>query len=122
MKPPAFAYHSPATLDEALALLAQNDNARVLAGGQSLMPMLNLRIASPDHLIDLGALDALATIRAEGDEIVIGAMTRQRDIEFCALIRERLPLMAEAVRLVGSSPDAQSRHRGRKPVSPRPLR
>lgn len=109
MKPPVFAYHSPATLAEALALLAQKDNARVLAGGQSLMPMLNLRIAFPDDLVDLGRIGELSFIKEEGGAIAFGAMTRQRDIEFSPLVTERLPLMAEAIRWVGHR---QTRNRG----------
>src|SRR5450759_1173015 len=74
VKPPAFAYHVPETLAEAIALLSRNGNARVLAGGQTLMPMLNLRIASPDHLVDLGRIKELAFIREERGEIAFGAM------------------------------------------------
>jgi carbon-monoxide dehydrogenase medium subunit len=109
VKPPAFAYHTPGTLAEAIALLSRNDNARVLAGGQTLMPMLNLRIASPDHLVDLRRIKELAYIREERGEIAFGAMTRQREIEYSALVRERIPLLAEAVRWIGHR---QTRNRG----------
>ena len=109
MKPPAFAYHAPGTLAEAIALLLRNDNARVLAGGQTLMPMLNLRIASPDHLVDLGRIKELAYIREEHGEIAFGAMTRQREIERSELVRQRIPLLAEAVRWIGHR---QTRNRG----------
>lgn len=109
MKPPPFAYHAPRTLDAALALLAEKPNARPLAGGQSLMPILNYRLANPDHLVDLNRVEGLAYIRDEGDAIAIGAMTRQREIEFSALIGERLPLMAEAIHWVGHR---QTRNRG----------
>ena len=85
MKPPAFAYHAPETLAEAIALLSRNGNARVLAGGQTLMPMLNLRIASPDHLVDLGRIKELAFIREERGEIAFGAMTRQRAVSYTHL-------------------------------------
>ncbi|HEX2565960.1 MAG TPA: xanthine dehydrogenase family protein subunit M [Burkholderiales bacterium] len=109
MKPPRFTYHCPGSLGEALDLLATLPNARPLAGGQSLMPMLNFRLASPDHLVDLNALEELAFIREDGDAVVIGALTRQRDIENSALVARRLPLMAEAIRLVGHR---QTRNRG----------
>lgn len=109
MKPPAFAYHTPGTLAEAIALLSRNGNARVLAGGQTLMPMLNLRIASPDHLVDLGRIKELAFIREERGEIAFGAMTRQREIERSELVRQRVPLLAEAVRWIGHR---QTRNRG----------
>ena len=109
MKPAPFVYHAPATLAEALELLAAQPNARALAGGQSLMPMLNFRLASPDHLIDLNRIAALSYIREEQEGIVIGAMTRQRDIETNALVAQRLPLLAEAIRHVGHR---QTRNRG----------
>jgi len=113
MKAAPFRYHAPRTLAEALALLAGSDNARVLAGGQSLMPMLNMRVVAPDDLIDINGIEGLAYIREEsgvaGDEIVIGAMTRQRELEFSPLVAARLPLMAEAIRYVGHR---QTRNRG----------
>jgi carbon-monoxide dehydrogenase medium subunit len=88
-------------LAEALALLAAQPNARVLAGGQSLMPMLNLRLAAPDDLVDIGRIAELAGIREHDGAIEIGAMTRQREVEHSALVRERLPLLAQAIMLVG---------------------
>ena len=109
MKPPRFAYHAPHSVDEALELLGSLPNARPLAGGQSLMPMLNFRLAAPDNLIDLNRIPSLSFIREEGTIIVIGAMTRQRDIEKSALIARRLPLMSEAIKLVGHR---QTRNRG----------
>ena len=109
MKPAPFVYHAPATLAEALELLAAQPNARALAGGQSLMPMLNFRLAAPEHLVDLNRIAALSYIREEEDRIVIGAMTRQRDIETSALVAQRLPLLAEAIRHVGHR---QTRNRG----------
>src|SRR3546814_11844770 len=84
-------------------------NARAIAGGQSLMPMLNMRLAMPDDIIDLNRIESLSYIRAEGDEIAIGAMTRQRDLEFSRLIAERLPIMHEAILNVGHR---QTRNRG----------
>jgi carbon-monoxide dehydrogenase medium subunit len=109
MKAAPFRYHAPRTLPEALALLAASPNARVLAGGQSLMPMLNMRVVSPDDLIDINGIEGLAYIREEGAEIAIGAMTRQRDLEFSPLVATRLPLMAQAVLHVGHR---QTRNRG----------
>jgi len=80
VKPAPFTYHAPATLDEALEALSR-PGARALAGGQSLMPMLNFRLASPEHLVDLNSIASLSFIREEKQSVVIGAMTRQRDIE-----------------------------------------
>jgi aerobic carbon-monoxide dehydrogenase medium subunit len=109
MKPPRFGYHDPETVPEAISLLERLDNARLLAGGQSLMPMLNMRLAAPDHLIDLNRVAELSYIKEAGDVLVIGAMTRQRDVEFDARIRSRCPLMHEAVLQVGHR---QTRNRG----------
>jgi carbon-monoxide dehydrogenase medium subunit len=109
MKPPPFEHHQPRTLREAVGHLREFENARVLAGGQSLMPMLNLRLAYPEHLIDLNGIEGLAYIREDRDEVVIGAMTAQRTIEFSELIKRRLPLLAEAILSVGHR---QTRNRG----------
>ncbi|MDX3907479.1 MAG: xanthine dehydrogenase family protein subunit M [Pigmentiphaga sp.] len=109
MKPSPFSLHLPESLAEALDLLASSDNARVIAGGQSLMPMLNLRLAAPDDVIDLNGISELAGLREEGNDIVIGAMTRQRDIEFSPMVAERLPLLKEAILNVGHR---QTRNRG----------
>jgi carbon-monoxide dehydrogenase medium subunit len=109
MKPPRFAYHDPQTVSEAIGLLGKLENARLLAGGQSLMPMLNMRLAAPDHIIDLNGVAELAYVREQGDALLIGAMARQRDVEFDKRIRERCPLMHEAVLQVGHR---QTRNRG----------
>ena len=109
MKPPPFTYHNPKTINEAVALLASLDNAKALAGGQSLMPMLNMRYAMPDHLVDLNEIGELAGIELKGDALYIGAMTRQRDIEHSALIKERCPLLTDALYNVGH---VQTRNRG----------
>lgn len=109
MKPSLFTLHVPRTLSQALALLAGADNARVIAGGQSLMPMLAMRLAAPDDLIDINRIDELAYIHDDHGEISIGAMTRQRDIEYSELIAQRLPLMKEAILHVGHR---QTRNRG----------
>ena len=84
MKPAPFIYHDPRSLHEAAGLLASLDNARVLAGGQSLMPMMNFRYVMPDHLIDLNKVGELAYLRSDGAALHIGAMTRQRELEFSA--------------------------------------
>lgn len=109
MKPPPFEHHLPLSLQQATASLRSLENARVLAGGQSLMPMLNLRLTYPDHLIDLGGIADLAYIRESADVVRIGAMTTQREIEFSDVVRRALPLMAEAVLCVGHR---QTRNRG----------
>ena len=109
MKPPRFDYHDPQSVPEVIGLLGKLENARLLAGGQSLMPMLNMRLAAPDHIIDLNGVAELAYIREQGDALLIGAMTRQRDVEFDERIRERCPLMHEAVLQVGHR---QTRNRG----------
>jgi carbon-monoxide dehydrogenase medium subunit len=105
MKPPRFAYHAPRTLDEAVGLLARHDGeAKVLAGGQSLMPLLNFRLARPAALVDLNRVSELAYIRETDGHLAFGAMTRQRTIEFSPLVAKRLPLLVEATRLVGHLP------------------
>ncbi len=109
MKPPRFAYHDPETVSDVIGLLGRLDNARVLAGGQSLMPMLNMRLALPDHVIDLNRVGGLSYLREEGGALAIGAMTRQREIEFSGLVRERCPLMHEAILQIGHR---QTRNRG----------
>jgi carbon-monoxide dehydrogenase medium subunit len=109
MKPPAFSYHDPRSVADAVGLLASLDNAKLLAGGQSLMPMLNMRYVLPDHVIDLNCVDGLSYIRENNDALEIGAMTRQRDIEFSALVRKCCPLMHEAIAQVGHR---QTRNRG----------
>ena len=101
MKAPDFDYACPKTLEEALALLDRSDHdAMVIAGGQSLMPMLNFRLAAPDLLVDLNALDALAGISDDGDAIIIGAMTRFSELERSELVTKHLPLIAKALPFV----------------------
>ena len=90
MKPPPFAYHAPSQLDEALALLERyGDDAKVLAGGQSLMPLLNFRLSYPSALIDINRVAELSYIRQENGQVRIGALTRQRTIEFSELVRRQ---------------------------------
>jgi aerobic carbon-monoxide dehydrogenase medium subunit len=109
MKPPPFSYHDPRTVSEAVGLLATLENAKLLAGGQSLMPMLNMRFVLPDHVIDLNKIDGLSFIREAGGKLEIGAMTRQRDIEFSDLVARACPLLREAILNVGHR---QTRNRG----------
>jgi carbon-monoxide dehydrogenase medium subunit len=105
VKPAKFDYHAPASVDEALALLTRyGGDAKVLAGGQSLVPLLNFRLSRPAALIDLNRIPSLAYIRAHDGEMRLGAMTRQRTIEFSPVIVERVPLLTEATRLVGHLP------------------
>jgi len=102
VKPPVFEYHAPESLEEALALRAEHgEDSAVLAGGQSLMPLLNLRMAFPGHLIDLGRVPGLAGIREDDGGVAIGAMTRQRAVERSELVRSRLPLVSRALAHVG---------------------
>ena len=102
MKPVDFDYVAPRSLGEAVALLAEGgDEARALAGGQSLVPLLNLRLVRPRLVVDLNRIDALAGIRDEAGGLAIGAMTRQADAERSPLVRDRAPLLAEALTLVG---------------------
>ncbi len=98
MKPAPFAYHRPASLDEALSLLAEDPDAKPLAGGQSLVPMLNFRLARPTALVDLGGIDELARLRVEDGVLVVGAMTRQWDLERSG---DTQPLLREALSFVG---------------------
>jgi CO/xanthine dehydrogenase FAD-binding subunit len=105
MKPPKFEYHAPTSLEEALAALGRyGGDAKVLAGGQSLMPLLNFRLARPAALVDLNRIDSLAYIHEHDGQIRLGAMTRQRTIEFSPVVAQRLPLLKEATRWVGHLP------------------
>src|SRR5881227_41257 len=101
MKPPPFSYHDPRSINDVVNLLGRLDDAKLLAGGQSLMPMLNMRFVQPDHVIDLNRVEGLSFIRENGGALEVGAMTRQRELEFSDLVRARCPLMHEAIRLVG---------------------
>jgi carbon-monoxide dehydrogenase medium subunit len=109
MKPPPFSYHDPRTVADTVSLLGSLENAKLLAGGQSLMPMLNMRYVLPDNIIDINRVDGLSYIREQNGALEIGAMTRQRDIEFSDAVRGRCPLMHEAVRQIGHR---QTRNRG----------
>lgn len=99
MKPAPFDYHAPATLEEALRLLeALGEGASLLAGGQTLVPLLNMRLARPAAIVDLNRIPDLAGIRRDGAELAIGAMTRHMTLEHDPLAREHVPLLAEAAR------------------------
>ena len=102
MKPAPFNLLRPRSVDEALALLqAHGDDAKVLAGGQSLVPLMNFRLAQPGHLIDLNGVRGLDQIRFNDHTLSLGAMVRQRDVERSPAIAERLPILREAIEQVG---------------------
>ncbi len=110
MIPAAFDYLAPTSVDEALAALAEGgDEAKVLAGGQSLLPILRMRLNAPEKVIDLGRIEALRGIRDEGDHVVIGAMTAYSDVLESDLVREHAGLLVDAIAEVA---DPQIRHRG----------
>ncbi|HUF28796.1 MAG TPA: xanthine dehydrogenase family protein subunit M [Gemmatimonadaceae bacterium] len=110
MYPADFEYHAPATLDEAVALLsAHKDDAKLLAGGHSLLPMMKLRFAQPRHLVDVRRIPGLSEIRAEADAIAIGARVTHRMVERSELIARRLPMLSEAAAMIG---DPAVRNRG----------
>ena len=110
MIPGQFEYHAPSTLDEALALLAEHgSDARVLAGGQSLIPLMKLRLASPAVLIDLNGVDSLSGIEEADGQLRIGAMTRHSALERSELIGSRYPLIADAAAVIA---DPLVRNRG----------
>ena len=109
MKPAPFIYHDPTTVDEAVALLAKFENTRPLAGGQSLMPMMNFRFVMPDHIIDLNGISGLDSVHIDVERIKFGAMTRQRAIECSADVRAACPILCAALAQVGHR---QTRNRG----------
>ena len=110
MKPAIFEYYDPTTLHETLTLLAQlGEDAKVLAGGQSLVPMMNFRLVRPTYLVDLNRVNELRFLRVENGSFRIGAMTRQRDLERSAAVTDGCPLLCEAARHIGH---VQTRTRG----------
>lgn len=110
MKPAPFEYYDPTNLSEALALLSKlGDSARPLAGGQSLVPMMNFRLARPSHLVDLNRVSGLSYLTVESGELRIGAMTRQRELERSAAVATGWPLLCEAASYIGH---VQIRNRG----------
>ena len=110
MIPPAFDYHAPQSVADAIRLLGSlGADAKLLAGGHSLLPMMKLRFAQPAHLIDLNRIATLRGIREEGSTIVIGAMTVENDLIASKLLQNKLPLLPEAALLIA---DPQVRNRG----------
>ncbi len=109
MIPASFEYMAPTSVKEALSLLRQHADAKVMAGGQSLLSMMKLRAATPPMIVDLGRIRDLAYIREDKDHVLIGAMTTHVEIERSAVIRKRLPVLAEAAEQIG---DLQVRNRG----------
>ena len=110
MIPAAFEYVRASSADEAVSLIGQHgDEAKVLAGGHSLLPLMKLRLAQPTVLVDIGRVDDLSYIRDAGDHVAIGALTRHMDLENSDLLKSEVPLLAHAAHHVG---DPQVRHRG----------
>ena len=110
MIPAAFTYLRASSADDALALAAEHgEDAKFLAGGHSLLPLMKLRLATPEALIDLGGLHDLSYVRDEGDHIAIGALTRHHDVHNSPVLAASVPLLAHAAGEVG---DPQIRHRG----------
>ena len=110
MHPASFTYHTPTSLDEALSLMSEHSDAKLLAGGHSLMPTLKLRLATPAHLIDMRKLRGdLQYIRDEGDHIAIGALSTYYQVESNDIVRNKVPLLAQLINNVG---DLQVRNCG----------
>jgi carbon-monoxide dehydrogenase medium subunit len=107
--PAAFDYYAPTSVDEALALLGEHEDAKVLAGGQSLLPVLRLRLAAPETIIDLGRIEELRGVREDGDALVIGTMTPHSVVQSDPLIAEHARLISLATATIA---DPQVRHRG----------
>jgi carbon-monoxide dehydrogenase medium subunit len=107
--PASFDYVAPASVEEALQALSQSDDAKIIAGGQSLLPVLRMRLNAPELLIDLGRIDSLRGIRDDGDALVIGAMTTHSEVVTDDLVREHALLLSKAAAEVA---DHQIRHRG----------
>src|SRR5688572_2406425 len=109
MIPATFDYFRPRTLDEALSLLSHHEDAKVLAGGHSLIPAMKLRLAQPKTLIDIGRIADLGYIREESGRLVIGALATHYQIESSTLLRDKCPLLPEVAPQIG---DVQVRNRG----------
>ncbi|MBO0731913.1 MAG: xanthine dehydrogenase family protein subunit M, partial [Acidimicrobiaceae bacterium] len=110
MIPAAFEYQRASSVDEAVRLLADaGEDAKLLAGGHSLLPLMKLRLAAPTVLIDIGRLRDLSYVREDGDQVRIGALTRHRDVETSDVLAQHVPIVAHATHQVG---DPQVRHRG----------
>ncbi len=105
MKPNAFEYFAPNTVKEAVGLLEKyEDEAKILAGGQSLVPIMNFRLGRPEVLVDINGIKDLDYIKGEGEALLIGALTRERDLEQSPLVKEKCPILAEAVSFIGHVP------------------
>ncbi len=104
MKPAPFEYVRPASLAEACSVLAHDPDARLIAGGQTLVPMMAMRLANPSRLVDIARLDVLRGVRDENDAIVLGAVTRQVEAERSDLVAAKLPLLAAAMPWIGHAP------------------
>ena len=110
MIPPSFEYHRPSSVEEAVNLLSSlGSEAKILAGGHSLLPMMKLRFAEPEHLVDINRIPELKGVRMSGDEIVIGAMTSENAVIADPILNEKVPLLPEAAKLIA---DPQVRNRG----------
>ncbi len=110
MIPPSFTYRRASSVDEALDLAAElGEDAKFLAGGHSLLPLMKLRFASPEYLIDLGRITELSYVRDEGTYVAVGALTRHHEVNTSAVLKSEVPLLAHAAGQVG---DPQIRHRG----------
>src|SRR5688572_30004373 len=102
MYPAAFEYHAPTSVQEALGLLGKlKDDAKILAGGHSLIPMMKLRLAQPKHLIDLRKVPGLAGIKDDKGTIAIGAMTTHWQVESSPLLREKCPIVSDTAAIIG---------------------
>ena len=109
MKPVAFDYVRPTSIGEACALLAADDGARIIAGGQTLVPLMAMRLARPARLVDIARIAELAFVRDDGQGVAIGAITRQCTVERHPLVAARLPLLAKVMPWIGH---AATRARG----------
>lgn len=104
-----FNYHRPTSLDEAKKLLSNNEDAKFIAGGMTMLPTMKMRLAQPSDLVDLSGIESLRGISDDGDAIVIGAMTRHADVAASELVQSQIPALAD---LAGTIGDAQVRNRG----------
>ena len=109
MYPAAFEYHAPTSVQDALGLLGKLPEAKILAGGHSLVPMMKLRLAQPKHLIDLRKVPGLSGVKEEGGTLVIGAMTTHWEVESSPVLKAKSPVVAETAAIIG---DPQVRNKG----------
>ena len=109
MNPREFEYYAPGTVDEAISLLTRFEGSKLIAGGHSLIPLMRLRVASPEVVIDINGIRELSYIREEGHEVKIGALTRLSEIQFSSLLRKVCPILPETASLIA---DPQVRNRG----------